>query len=92
MGATGNVGRELVAILAARGHGVRDIAFRAQPDGEARAEMEAAMPTAYADAFFEFFTEGGADETTVRSTVGDVTGAPPRSFRDWATANAAAFR
>jgi len=70
----------------------RDIAFRAQPDEEARAEMEAAMPRAYVDAFFEFFTAGGVDETTVLSTVGDVTGAPPRSFRDWATANAAAFR
>ncbi len=69
----------------------REIAFRAQPDDEARAQMEAAMPSAYVDAFFEFFTEGGADETTVLFTVADVTGAPPRTFRDWVTAHAAAF-
>ena len=35
----------------------REIDLRAQPDDEARAEMEQ-MPKAYVDAFFEFFRRG----------------------------------
>lgn len=80
---------EQVAILGeVLGH---DLAFRAQPDDEARAEMEDQMPAAFVDAFFEFFVAGTADETTVRPTVEEVTGTPPRGFREWAEAHRGAF-
>lgn len=69
----------------------REIGFRAQPDDEARTAMEAAMPKAYVDAFFEFFVDGTADETTVRPTVEEVTGSPARTFRHWAEAHREAF-
>lgn len=69
----------------------RRIAFRAQSDADARAEMDASMPAAYVEAFFEFFVAGRIDETTVRPTVREVTGAEPRSFRDWAQDHAGSF-
>jgi uncharacterized protein YbjT (DUF2867 family) len=69
----------------------RDLRFEAQSNEDARAEMEAAMPKAYVDAFFEFFVDGTVDETTVHPTVGEVTGRDPRSFEEWAEANAGAF-
>jgi uncharacterized protein YbjT (DUF2867 family) len=81
---------EQVAILAK--FSGRDLRFEAQTNEEARAEMEAAMPTAYVDAFFEFFVDGTVDETTVHPTVREVTGREPRTFEDWAEANADAFR
>jgi len=54
--------------------------------------MEQAMPKEYVDAFFEFFSEGLLDETTVHPTVKEVTGREPRSFEQWAEAHADAFR
>ncbi|HEY6638312.1 MAG TPA: NAD(P)H-binding protein [Solirubrobacterales bacterium] len=81
---------EQVAILAK--FSGRDLRFEAQSNEDARAEMEAAMPKAYVDAFFEFFVEGTVDETTVHPTVREVTGREPRSFEEWAEANADAFR
>ncbi|MFL5869038.1 MAG: NAD(P)H-binding protein [Thermoleophilaceae bacterium] len=81
---------EQVAILAeATG---RPIRFEAHSNEEARAEMEGAMPKAYVDAFFEFFAEGTVDETTVHSTVADVTGREPLGFEQWAAAHADDFR
>lgn len=69
----------------------RDLRFAGQSDGQARAEMAAAMPGEYVDAFFRFFADGMLDESTVLPTVADVTGRPPRTFRQWALAHAAAF-
>jgi uncharacterized protein YbjT (DUF2867 family) len=69
----------------------RDLRFEGQTDEEARAEMEQAMPKVYVDAFFEFFSDGLVDETTVHPTVGQVTGREPRSFERWAEVHAAAF-
>jgi uncharacterized protein YbjT (DUF2867 family) len=80
---------EQVAILAK--FTGRDLRFEAQSNEDARAEMEAAMPKAYVDAFFEFFVDGTVDETTVHPTVEQVTGRKPRTFEEWAEANAAAF-
>jgi uncharacterized protein YbjT (DUF2867 family) len=80
---------EQVAILAK--FAGRDLRFQAQSNDEARAEMEAAMPKEYVDAFFEFFVDGTVDETTVHPTVEEVTGREPRTFEEWAEANAAAF-
>lgn len=81
---------EQVAILAK--FSGRDLRFDAQTDEEARAEMEGQMPKEYVDAFFEFFSEGTVDETTVHPTVKDVTGQEPRTFEQWAEAHADAFR
>jgi uncharacterized protein YbjT (DUF2867 family) len=81
---------EQVAILAE--YCGRDLRFEGQSDEEARAEMEQAMPKEYVDAFFEFFSEGLLDETTVHPTVKEVTGREPRSFEQWAEAHADAFR
>jgi uncharacterized protein YbjT (DUF2867 family) len=70
----------------------REIRFEAQSNEAARAEMSAAMPAEYVDAFFSFFVEGTVDETTILPTVGEVLGHPPRSFEQWAAAHADAVR
>ena len=81
---------EQVAIMAK--YSGRHMRFEAQSDDEARAEMEGQMPKEYVDAFFEFFSEGTVDETTVHPTVQQVTGSEPRSFEEWAEDHADAFR
>jgi hypothetical protein len=70
----------------------RDLRFEAQPDAEARAEMSAAMPAEYVDAFFSFYADGTLDESVVLPTVQEVTGTQPRTFQQWASAHAGAFR
>jgi uncharacterized protein YbjT (DUF2867 family) len=70
----------------------RDLRFEPQSDEVARAEMEAQMPKEYVDAFFEFFSDGTVDETTVHPTVKQVTGRDPRGFEEWASEHADAFR
>jgi uncharacterized protein YbjT (DUF2867 family) len=70
----------------------RDLRFEAQPDDAAREEMLKTTPVEYVEAFFDFYVKGTLDESVVRSTVQDVTGAPPRNFHQWATAHAEAFR
>ncbi len=70
----------------------RPIRFQAQNDAEAWAEMSQSMPAEYVRAFFSFFSEGKLDESAVFPTVQEVTGQPPHTFEQWATAHAAAFR
>lgn len=70
----------------------RDLRFEGQPDAEARAEMSEAIPTEYVDAFFSFYADGTLDDSTVRPTVQELTGRPPRTFEQWAAAHAAALR
>jgi uncharacterized protein YbjT (DUF2867 family) len=70
----------------------RDLRFEGQSDDEARAEMSAAMPAEYVDAFFSFYSDGTLDESPVLPAVREITGRPPRTFEQWATAHAAAFR
>lgn len=70
----------------------RELRFEGQPDAAAREEMLAAMPAAYVDAFFSFYVDGTLDESTPLPTVREVTGRPPRTFTQWATAHADAFR
>jgi uncharacterized protein YbjT (DUF2867 family) len=70
----------------------RDLRFEGQTNAEARAEMSRAMPPEYVDAFMRFFADGTLDESEVLPTVREVTGRPPRSFEQWATAHADAFR
>ncbi|WP_250030782.1 NAD(P)H-binding protein [Paractinoplanes maris] len=69
----------------------RSLRFEAQPNDEARREMLKTTPAPYVAAFFDFYVNGSIDETTVRPTVDDVTGRPPRTFRDWAAENAHRF-
>jgi uncharacterized protein YbjT (DUF2867 family) len=69
----------------------RPLRFEAQSDEEARAEMSAAMPAEYVDAFFSFFVDGTLDESEVLPTVESVLGRPPRRFEEWARANAGRF-
>jgi len=54
--------------------------------------MTKTTPVEYVDAFFDFYVTGSLDESTVRSTVQEVTGLPPRTFMQWATAHREAFR
>ena len=70
----------------------RELRFEGLSDAQARAEMNEAMPAEYVDAFMSFFADGTLDESRVLPTVEEVTGRRPRSFKDWAEANAAAFR
>jgi uncharacterized protein YbjT (DUF2867 family) len=70
----------------------RDLRFQGKPDAETRAEMNAAMPAKYVDAFFSFYVEGKLDESVVLPTVEEVCGRPPRTFAQWAAAHAEAFR
>jgi uncharacterized protein YbjT (DUF2867 family) len=70
----------------------RDLRCEGLTNEEARAEMGAAMPVEYVDAFFSFYVDGTLDESQVFPTVREVTGRPPRTFERWALAHADAFR
>jgi uncharacterized protein YbjT (DUF2867 family) len=70
----------------------RELRFEGQSNEDARAEMEAAMPAAYVDAFFSFYVDGTIDETTVQPTVREVLGRPPGTFEQWTAANVEEFR
>lgn len=69
----------------------RDLRCVGLSNAEARAEMEAAMPVAYVDAFFDFYVDGALDESQVLPTVEEVTGRAPRTFEQWARNHAAEF-
>jgi uncharacterized protein YbjT (DUF2867 family) len=70
----------------------RNLRFEAQTDEEARTQMSATTPAKYVDAFFDFYVNGSLDESKVLPAVRDLTGLPPRTFSQWATAHAGAFR
>lgn len=69
----------------------RPLRFEAQSNDEARRDMLTTTPPDYVAAFFDFYVNGSLDETTVRPTVEDVVGRPPRTFREWVTGNAHLF-
>lgn len=69
----------------------RNLTLRALSPAEARAELTAAMPAEYVHAFFRFYVDGTLDESTVRPTVEQITGRPPRTFQQWAATHADAF-
>ena len=69
----------------------RPLRFEPLSDEQARAEMTAAMPAEYVDAFFSFFVDGKVDETTVHPTVQELLGRPPASFEQWARAHVGEF-
>jgi uncharacterized protein YbjT (DUF2867 family) len=70
----------------------RELRCEGLSNDETRAELEAAMPVAYVDAFFSFYVDGTLDEATVHPTVPAVTGRPARTLAQWAAAHAADFR
>jgi uncharacterized protein YbjT (DUF2867 family) len=57
----------------------------------AREEMLAMMPGVVADMLLDAYAAAVDRPAHVTSTVGDVTGTPARSFREWAADHAAAF-
>lgn len=69
----------------------RELSFVGLTDDEARAELHREFPAQYADAFMRFFADGDLDESQVLPTVETVTGRAPRTFTEWATANAEKF-
>ncbi|MEU6592117.1 NAD(P)H-binding protein [Streptomyces sp. NPDC046881] len=70
----------------------RDLRFHALSDEEGRADMAAAgVPEPYIRAFFGFYGDGTLDESRVYPTVERLTGSPPRTFHQWATAHRAKF-
>jgi uncharacterized protein YbjT (DUF2867 family) len=69
----------------------RPLRYEPLSDDEARAEMAGDTPASYVDAFFRFYSGGEFDDSPVLDSVQEITGRPPRSFRQWASAHAAAF-
>jgi uncharacterized protein YbjT (DUF2867 family) len=69
----------------------RPLAFEAQPNDEAYAEMLKTTPPRYVDAFFDFYVAGALDESKVTPVVREVTGREPRTFRTWATEHRSEF-
>jgi uncharacterized protein YbjT (DUF2867 family) len=70
----------------------RDLRFEGLSNDEAREQMTATMPAEYVDAFFSFYVDGTLDESPVLPTVRELTGREPRTFEQWTTAHADAFR
>jgi uncharacterized protein YbjT (DUF2867 family) len=70
----------------------RDLRFEPMSDTEARADMSTSMPAEYVAAFFDLFRGGRYDESTVHPTVHEITARPPRTFKQWVTVHASAFR
>ncbi|MFE3226205.1 NAD(P)H-binding protein [Nocardia sp. NPDC059228] len=70
----------------------RDLECVGLSDEDARTDMLKSTPVEYVDAFFDFYVAGAIDESIVRPTVEQVTGRAPRTFRQWATIHAEAFR
>ena len=69
----------------------RPLRFEPQSNQAAHAQMSSQMPAEYVEAFFDFYVRGTLDDSIVYPTVAELTGRPPRTFRQWAEAHAAAF-
>jgi uncharacterized protein YbjT (DUF2867 family) len=69
----------------------RPLRFAAQSNEAAYAQMTAKMPAEYVDAFFDFYVRGSLDDSVIYPAVAEITRQPPRTFRQWALAHAAAF-
>ena len=70
----------------------RELHLDAQSNDDARVQMSNEMPQGYVDAFFDFYVDGALDESQPLPTVQEIIGRRPRSFEQWATAHAEAFR
>jgi uncharacterized protein YbjT (DUF2867 family) len=62
------------------------------PPEAARNELVAPMPAAVVNMLLDAWAAAIGQPAFVTSTVAEITGAPPRTFRDWATDHAAEFR
>lgn len=69
----------------------RDLRIQAMSNSEARQVMLADTPAPYVAAFFDFYANRSLDETTVRTTVEDVTGQPARTLSEWISDNRTHF-
>jgi uncharacterized protein YbjT (DUF2867 family) len=69
----------------------RPLRYEPLSDREARVAMAADTPPAVVDALFRFFSDGEYDDSVVVDTVATVTGRPPATFAQWATAHAHRF-
>ncbi|MFF0082397.1 NAD(P)H-binding protein [Streptomyces canus] len=81
--------QQTAAIADAVGEPVR---FVEQTRGEARAEMARFMPEPIADATLDILGDPSPGLRRVSPDVERVLGRPPRTFADWASRNASAFR
>jgi uncharacterized protein YbjT (DUF2867 family) len=70
----------------------RRLHLDALSNDDARRQMSDEMPRSYVDAFFDFYVDGTLDESQPLRTVQEILGRQPRSFAQWATAHAEAFR
>jgi len=61
-------------------------------NAQARTQMNATMPAAYADAFYSFFADGTYDDSQVDPTTERLLGRAPRTFEQWATEHVDDFR
>ncbi|MFD7154348.1 NAD(P)H-binding protein [Kribbella sp. NPDC059898] len=80
---------EQVAVLA-EGLG-RPLTAYPMSRAETHAELRATMPAPYAAAIESFFGDGTIDETSVTTTVAEVTGHPGRTLREWVRENGSLF-
>lgn len=81
--------QQAAAIGDALGEPVR---FVEQSRAEARAEMTRFMPEPVADATLDILSDPSEGLRRVSPAIERVLGRPPRSYADWATRNASAFR
>lgn len=63
-----------------------------QSDSETREELSKSLPPDSVEGFFRFFAKGEFDDSSVLPTVQEVTGRPPRTFKQWAQAHVDDFR
>ncbi|MFC9994941.1 NAD(P)H-binding protein [Nocardia sp. NPDC127526] len=70
----------------------RDLTCEGLSTEEARAQLLETTPVEYVSAFLDFYVNGSIDESIVRPTVAEILGRAPRTFSEWATAHADAFR
>jgi hypothetical protein len=70
----------------------RDLRLEAISNAEASEELSKSFSPDIVDAFLPFFVDGEFDDSSVLTTVQEITGRPPRTFEQWAATHADAFR
>jgi uncharacterized protein YbjT (DUF2867 family) len=70
----------------------RTLSYEEMPPEEFRAMLGERAPAAIADMLLSAWNASVGIPAYVTTTVGEITGRPPRTFREWASDHAAAFR
>lgn len=70
----------------------RSLRFEGLSDAEAKEELSKYFPPSFVEAFLRFFARGEFDDSRVVPTVEEITGRPPHTFAQWASAHAGRFR